>query len=140
MTPTSGGGQAPTPFTFSFSDTKGYQDLGVENILVNNFLDGRHGCYLAYARPANVLYLINDNGDTLLPGKSLAVPGGINNSQCSVTWGNAPVSAGVNSLLLTLNIAFTASFGGSRVFYLAARDVNEGNNTDWRSMGTWIVQ
>jgi len=32
-------------------------------------------------------------------------------------------------LTLTLNVSFGGSFSGNRVFYLAARDVNEANNT-----------
>jgi len=42
-------------------------------------------------------------------------------------------------LLYTLNILFTSALGGNRIFYLAARDVNEANNTDWQAMGTWHV-
>jgi len=61
MTPAWGSGSiGPTTYTFNFSDTKGFQDLGVENVLVNSALDGRHGCYFAYARPINVLYLVTD--------------------------------------------------------------------------------
>ena len=112
----------------------------MENILINNFIDGRHGCYLAYARSINVLYLMNDNGDALLAGQSLATAGSTGNSQCTVSWGSAAVGTGGNSLALNLNIAFSAGFGGSRVFYVAARDVNEANNTDWQSMGTATVQ
>jgi hypothetical protein len=41
---------------------------------------------------------------------------------------------------LTLNIAFTPSFGGNRVIYVAARDGNEANNADWHAMGTWTPQ
>ena len=90
------------PVTFNFSDTKGLPDLGVENILVNNFLDGRHACYLAYARSMNTLYLVNDNGDGLLLGQALGASGTLSNSQCSVTWGSAPVSAVGNNLALML--------------------------------------
>jgi len=150
MNPAQGSGTSQTVFNFNFSDTQGFQDLGVENILVNDFLDGRHACYLAYARPINVLYLVNDTGDALLPGQSLASSGSLSNSQCAVSWGNAPVSAGGPNpgsfpgpslfLALTLNIAFGPGFGGHRVFYLAARDSAEGNNTGWQAMGTWSVQ
>src|SRR6185295_19392628 len=59
--PVRGAGSSRT-FTFTFNDTKGYQDLGVLNILINDFLDGRNACYLAYSRPAGVLYLVNDAG------------------------------------------------------------------------------
>jgi len=140
MSPSRGSGIAPTAFTFDFSDTQGFQDLGVENILVNNILNGLSACYLAYARPINVLYLTNDSGDALLPGQSLGTGGTLGNSQCTVSWGNAAVTAAGNYLTLSLNIAFSPAFGGNRIFYLAARDVNEGNNTGWQTMGTWTVQ
>jgi len=140
MSPDSGAGLGPNQFTFNWSDTKGFADLGVENILVNDFLDGRHACYLAFARPGNVMYLVNDNGDGLLPGQSLGASGSLSNSQCTVSWGSAPVNAAGNTLALTLNMAFTAAFGGHRVMYLAARDVNEADNTDWHAMGAWSVQ
>ena len=52
--------------TFTFSDPDGFQDLDVVNILINNFLDGRNACYLAYSRSAGVLYLVNDAGTALL--------------------------------------------------------------------------
>ena len=38
------------------------------NVLINNFLDGRNACYLAYSRTAGVLYLVPDSGNGLLPG------------------------------------------------------------------------
>ena len=46
MTPASGTGTAQT-FSFTFSDTAGYQKLSVVNVLINNFLDGRQACYVA---------------------------------------------------------------------------------------------
>jgi hypothetical protein len=48
MNPARGSGTGGT-FTFTFTDTKGANDLGVMNILVNDWLDGRHACYLACA-------------------------------------------------------------------------------------------
>jgi probable HAF family extracellular repeat protein len=139
MTPASGTGLSPTPFTFVFSDTKGFADLGVENILINTALDGRHACYLAYARQINWLYIVNDAGNGLLPGTSLATSGRINNSQCTVSWGNNAVTVSGNDLRLVLNIGFSPGFGPNVIFYLAARDVNEANNTGWQSSGTWVV-
>jgi len=140
MTPASGTGLGPTPFTFSFSDTKGFLDLGVENILINSALDGGHGCYLAYARPFNVLYLVNDNGDGLLPGQSLNTSGSLTNSQCTVSWGNSAVAASGNNLSLSLNIGFYSVFGPDLIFFLAARDTNEANNTGWQAMGSVTVR
>jgi hypothetical protein len=140
MTRTSGSGLSPAPFTFTFSDTKGYADLGVENILINSALDGRHACYLAYARQINWLYIVNDAGNGLLPGASLGASGSVNNSQCTVSWGNNAATGSGNGLSLALNIGFYQGFGPNVVFYLAARDVNEGNNTGWLASGTWVAQ
>src|SRR5439155_15215115 len=70
-------------FTFTFSDSDGRQNLDVLNVLINNFLDGQHACYLAYSRPLNVLYLVNDAGTGLLQGLVLDGSGGsVSNSQC----------------------------------------------------------
>ena len=38
------------------------------NILINNGVRGRHGCFLAYSRQMNVLYLVSDDGGTLVAG------------------------------------------------------------------------
>jgi hypothetical protein len=36
-------------------------------------------------------------------------------------------------------MTFGAGFAGNRVFYLAARDVNELNNRGWQAMGSGTV-
>src|SRR5262249_22676662 len=118
----------------------GFQDLGVQNILINSSLDGRSACYLAFVRPLNVLYLMADSGDALLPGASLMVPGSLANRQCTVAWGAAPVRVAGHNLALTLSIAFSPAFAGNRVFYVAARDAADLMNTGWQPMGTWTVQ
>jgi len=137
--PTSGN-TATQSFTFQFSHSAGYQNLSVVNVLINNFLDGRHACYLAYSVSASTLYLVDDAGDGGGPfagGVVLGNPGtAIQNSQCSVNLTSATGSG--NTLTLVLNIAFTAAFGGNKIQYLAARD-NSGGNTDWQRMGVWQV-
>jgi len=111
----------------------------VVNILINNFIDGRQACYLAYSRPLGVLYLVNDPGTALLPGQPLTASGSVGNSQCTVSWGASPVAVNGNNLTLSLTFLFNAAFGGNRVVYLAARDVNEANNTGWQASGTRLV-
>jgi probable HAF family extracellular repeat protein len=141
MAPASGGGLGPTQYTFQFADTKGASDLGVVNILINTALDGRRACYLAYSRPFNTLFLVNDNGDALLPGKSLITSGSLSNSQCStVSWGSSPVTTAGTNLTLSLSIGFSPGFGPNLIFYLAARDWNDVNNSGWQASGTSVAQ
>ena len=61
------------------------------------------------------------------------------NSQCTVNGVGSSASINGNTLTLTLNTTFGAGFAGNRVFYLAARDVNALNNTDWQAAGSRTV-
>jgi len=137
--PARGAGLGQT-IAFTFSDTKGTADLGVVNILINDFLDGRNACYLAYNRAANILYLVNDPGTGLLPGLVLNGQGSVSNSQCSVAGTLSSVHVSGNTLTLNLNVSFAATFGGNRVIYLAARDLTDVGNSGWQALGSWNVQ
>jgi hypothetical protein len=128
-------------YTFTFADTKSFQDIGVVNILINDYLNGISACYLAYSRPANALYLVNDSGTGLLPAILLnGTAGTLSNSQCSIAGVGSSASGTGNTLTLTLNMSFGNGFSGGRIFYLAARDASEANNTGWQSLGAWVVQ
>ena len=136
-TPSSGSGSSQT-FVFTFSDPAGWQDLDVANILIDNVLDGRNSCYLAYSRSAGVLYLVNDPGTALSTGLPLNGAGGLGNSQCSIIGVGSSAAGSGNTLTLTLDMSFSASFAGNKVIYLAARDL-QGNNSGWQALGTWDV-
>lgn len=138
MSPNAGSGQSHG-FAFVFSDSNGWQDIGVVNILVNDTLNPAHACYLAYAPAINVLYLVSDAGTALLPGFGPGSAPGmpLTNSQCSV---DPPhISWNGDVLVMALAVNFSSSFSGNRTFYLAARDVRGGNNTGWQTAGTWTV-
>jgi len=135
--PASGTGLAQS-MSFTFNDPRGWQDLDVVNILINNFLDGRNACYLAYSRTAGVLYLLEDNGGTLSPGLAPGASGSVSNSQCTVAGAASAASGSGNTLTLTLNMSFSAGFAGNKILYLAARDL-EGGNSGWQALGTWQV-
>ena len=137
VVPAAGSGQTQT-FVFTFSDTSGWQNLGVLNVLINDYLDGRHACYLAYSRPLGVLYLVNDPGNALLPELYLGSAGSVSNSQCTVYGTGSSASGSGNTLTLTLNVRFSSSFAGERIIYMAARDVAE-RNSGWQAMGRWTV-
>lgn len=138
MSPQRGSGAGPAAFTFQFYDADGYQDLNVLNILINDWLDGRRGCYLAYVRPLNGVYLVNDAGDGLLPLLPLTGSGSVSNGQCTIYGAGSSASGSGNTLTVVLNMSFKSAFAGNRVFYLAARDVAE-HNSGWQAMGTWTV-
>jgi len=124
-------------FTFQYSHSSGAQNLSVLNVLINNFLDGRHACYLAYVVASSTLILVDDGGDAGGPyagSVALGSPGTtIQNSQCGVNLVSA-VGTG-NAFSLGLNITFGAAFGGNKIQYMAARDAT--NNTGWQAMGVW---
>jgi hypothetical protein len=86
------------------------------------------------------MYLVNDNGNALLPDRTMTSGGTLSNGQCTVNWGGSAVTVGGNSLSLTLNITFSPALSDNVIFYLAARDVNEANNASWEPVGTWAIQ
>jgi len=138
MSPNAGSGHSQS-FTFTFADTKGWQDLGVVNVLLNTSLDGGQACYVAYARSTNTLYLFNDAGAPL-PGVPMNGSGALGNGQCTVNLAGSSAAGNGNALTLTLDLTFSSTFTGNRIFYLAARDTNESNNTGWQALGSWTVE
>ena len=124
-------------YTFQFADTAGAADLTVMNVLINNYLDGRQACYIAYVQQGNVLYLVNDAGDAGGPFAGslvLSGSGSVGNSQCTINGVGSSAVASGNTLTLTLNMSFSTAFGGNKVVYLAARDT-AFSNTGWQTLG-----
>jgi len=138
----SGATISPQAISFTVTDSKGFADIGIVNVLINDFIDGRRACYLAYVTATNTLYLVDDAGDAGGPFAGALVLNGagqIANGQCQVNGSGTLAQSGGNSLTLTLNVNFFGSFGGNRVMYVAGRDAAGGNNTDWQAAGTWTV-
>jgi len=136
-TTTSGG---PQTLTVSFSDPGGYQNLSVVNILINNALDGRHACYLAFA-PSSAsggsIYLVDDAGDAGGPYQGLVLPssGTISNSQCTISASGSSVTGDGNNLVVSMQLNFGAAFSGPRIVYAAARDTG-GASSGWQTLAT----
>jgi ABC-type arginine/histidine transport system permease subunit len=136
VNPAFGSGASQT-FAFVFSDTAAYQNLSVLDVLINNFLDGRHACYLAYVLSSNTLVLVDDDGDAGGPYAGSVALGSqmvIQNSQCAVGLTSA-IGSG-NTLTVTLSMTFKSAFAGNRIVYMAAQD-NSGANSGWQALGTW---
>ncbi|MEZ5402009.1 MAG: BACON domain-containing carbohydrate-binding protein [Bryobacteraceae bacterium] len=141
VTPPSGTNNTQT-FSFSFNDPDGAADLGVLNILINNGIDGRTACYMAYV-PATTatgtLFLVNDTGDAGGPfAGSLSLPGAgsAGNSQCTISGGTVSSTGGTTTL--TLNLSFSTVLAGNRIVFLAARD-KSNNNSGWHAKGVWKI-
>jgi RHS repeat-associated protein len=131
-------------YTFTFTDTNGYADLNVLDILTNSFLDGISACYVAYVptgATTGYLYMVDDAGDGgYVSGSPMLLSSGgtLQNSQCSISTAGSSASADANMLHLNLAISFKAAFAGNQVFYLAARNNGTGNS-GWQAVGSVTV-
>jgi hypothetical protein len=131
-------------YTFTFTDTNGYADLNVLDILTNSFLDGISACYVAYVptgATTGYLYLVDDGGDGGYAAGSpmlLSSGGTLQNNQCTINTVGSSASASGNTLNLTLNMTFKTGFAGNQVFYLASRNSGSGNS-GWQPVGSVTV-
>src|SRR5262249_25594998 len=117
VTPAASTGATQT-LTVTYAAFGGFQTLDVVNVLINNFLDGRRACYLAYSRPANSLFIVDDSGDaSKVNGKVMDGTGTVGNSQCTVTLAGSSATGSGNTLTLLLNMSFAAGFAGNKVIY-----------------------
>ncbi|HYW43967.1 MAG TPA: FG-GAP repeat protein [Bryobacteraceae bacterium] len=127
-------------FTFNISDSGGWQNLTVADVLINSVLDGRQACYVAFVPSgpnAGSVYLVDDAGDAGGPYSGMVLPGSqtVGNGQCTITGtGSAVVTSGDN-LTLTLAITFAPGFSGNKVFYVASQDAT--SNSGWQALATW---
>ena len=105
-------------YTFTFTDSNGYADLFVLDVLTNSFLVGNNACYFAYVptTPTNgYLYLVDDAGDGgYAPGSPIGLSSGgtLQNSQCSINTAGSSASASGNSLTLNRSITFKSRVSG----------------------------
>jgi hypothetical protein len=142
LSPRSGSATSGT-FTFTFTSPSGFAALTVVNVLINNAIDGRNACYIAFVPSgptAGSLFLVDDAGNAGGPYAGIALPstGTASNSQCTINGSGSSVSGSGNNLTLTLNITFKTPFAGNRIFYMAAQD-NSPANSGWKPLGTWNV-
>jgi hypothetical protein len=139
VTPARSNTQSGT-YTFTFSDTLGWTDLRLIDVLINGNINAPHSCYFAFApsgSTSGTIYLVEDAGQAGGPYMTAVLPGSnsAQNSQCTINGSGASVSASGNTLTLTLPITFNSSFGGERVFYMAA--LGSGNsNSGWQAAGS----
>ena len=126
-------------YTFTFTDTSGFADIAVTNVLINNFLNGIDACYVAFVPSgptSGSVLLVDDAGDAGGPFTAATLPGTgtAQNSQCSIAGAGSSVSSSGNTMTLVLNITFKPAFSGNKVLFMAAR--SNSLNSGWQSMGT----
>jgi hypothetical protein len=111
-------------------------------VLINNAIDGRQACYIAFVptgATSGSLLLVDDAGNAGGPFAVGALPGNITvqNNQCAINAAGSSLTASGNSLTLNLAISFKTPFNGNRIIYLAAR--NNTSNSDWQPAGSVTV-
>jgi hypothetical protein len=85
--------------------------------------------------------LVDDAGDGgYVRGSPILLSSGgtLQNSQCTTNAAQSSATANGNTLTLNLAMAFSSSFVGNQVFYLAARN-NSGGNSGWQAVGSVTV-
>ncbi|HYW43116.1 MAG TPA: hypothetical protein VE959_09685 [Bryobacteraceae bacterium] len=130
-------------YNFTFTDTNGWQDISVANVLINAAMDGIRACYVALVPSgpgSGSLFLVDDAGDAGGPYKGMVLPGAgtVSNSQCTIAGTGSGFTAVGNTLTLTLAIAFSPSFAGNQVVYAAAR--SNSQDSGWQAVGTVTVR
>jgi len=130
------------PYNFTFTDSNGWQDIAVANVLINSAINGIGACYVALVPngAAFSLFLVDDAGDAGGPYQGMTLPGAgtISNSQCTIRGAGSGFFLAGNSLTLTLAITFSPSFAGNQVVYAAARSTSQ--NSGWQAIGTVSVR
>jgi len=130
---------ATQAYTFTFTDTNGWQDIAVANVLINSAINGIGACFVAFIPGSGSLFLVDNAGDAGGPYAGMQLPGSgaVSNGQCSIAGAGSSVAMSGNTLTLTVEITFSGSFAGNRVFYLAAR--SSTLNSGWQAVGTAAV-
>ena len=136
VAPNSGSGVSQL-FAFAYTDSFGVAaDLSVAQVRFGTSSTSVGSCTVHYNAMTGLLRIQDDAGTwgpwTPLGGGTLA------NSQCTVDLAQSTATANNTTLQLTLRVAFTAAFTGSKIVFMRATSAG-GATTGWKANGTWIV-
>jgi hypothetical protein len=134
VSPATGSG-ASGVFTFSYSDTDGYQNLSVIGMEFGRSLGFIGTCFMNYTGAG--LFLMNDSGTAWFPPKMPGSAAVVENSQCSIDLSRFSVSSSGSTMTITLAVTFKAAIGNSLQIYTSVTD-QDGLQDGWKSMGTWV--
>jgi len=118
-----------------YSSANGYGYLSTVSVLINSSLSGVGGCYVYYDKASNGFYLYNDAATA--PLGPLVAGSNLHNNQCTLNGTGATAGGSGNTLTMTLNLTFSASFSGSQIVYMKADD-RGGLSSGWQNRGTWV--
>lgn len=125
-------------FSVTVSDPGGsgfIQDIAVLFSSSNSTLT--NACLIVYDRIEGTLSLTYDNpanGATVMQFGSSTVA---TNDQCTLSAATSTVVFGTTQVVLTLSVAFNATFSGAQNVYVEAVEANA--NSGWATVGTWTV-
>ena len=91
-----------------------------------------NACYLVY-NVVNATIGLYNNAGIAFNSKPIGSSATLSNSQCAVGYTLAFQSG--NSVVLDVNLAFTAGFTGAQSVYLDA--IEPGSSSGWVSVGSW---
>jgi len=141
ITPSSGTSLPNTTqvFTTTYSDPDGYRDIWKAYFNIQPRI-GQNCLYGYYDRPANKLYLYNDDSTIPLGGYSPGSPNTIENSYVILNCASTSVSIKDNNTLsISWSVTFKpASSGKAYIMYLKVRDY-AGCYANWSNKGTYEV-
>jgi len=106
-------------------------------MLFASSLNLNNACFLVWdsnAGTISVAYDTQANGAThVVPGTNTTA----SNSQCILNAANTTVSVGTVSVVVTVDLTFSASWAGPKNVYLYAAEV--ASNSGWVTVGAWTV-
>jgi hypothetical protein len=125
-------------FTAQYADTKGASDIDIAYLRVANPSTGGVLTALYYA-PTNRLYLLAENGTTLLGGFAPGSANTISNTLGTLNVTNTSVSRSGNTLTVNWTLSAKATMAGTNSLQLLARD----RSFAWSPLtahGSWTIQ
>ncbi|HZU28599.1 MAG TPA: LamG-like jellyroll fold domain-containing protein [Bryobacteraceae bacterium] len=125
-------------FQFQFSDPNGSSDIARTWMVFNASFSPVNACQLSYIASAGRFYLLSDDGSHWVGSVPAGGSGTLQNSQCTLNGATSTASASGNTLTITVDLTFTAAFGGSKQAWAYVID-SEAQHAGWTDAGAWTV-
>jgi hypothetical protein len=137
VTPNSGNGPGPQTFSYLYSDTSGYQNIYLVQMMLNTALSWPSSCGTMYIAPSRSLYLMSDDGSNWMGPLTIGQPGTLQNTQCTLDAGASSASGSGTNLTVNLALTFQTGFTGLKKNFMLAYDAVNNLNSGFQNRGTW---